>query len=255
MHVPENDAKSSIQVIARMMTLLDVLARSGKPMQLKDLAAQASLHSSTTHRILAIMVEYRLAERIVPGTYRLGIRLLELGNIVKSRLDARVEALPYMIALQQAAGETVNLSVREGDELVYVERAAPASALYAVQLTVTHAPLHATAAGKVFLASYTREAFAEYALRTGLPRCTASTRTEIGDLEGELDAVRRDGCAYDDGEAEVGIACIAAGVYDDANTLVAALSMCMRSDRLNRDWAGQVRQTAHDISRALGCRR
>src|SRR4029078_1641499 len=83
----EPNGKTSIQVIERMMDLLDALARSEEPVNLKRLANSTSLHPSTAHRIMNMMVEFRMVDRIEPGMYRLGIRLLELGNLVKSRIN------------------------------------------------------------------------------------------------------------------------------------------------------------------------
>ena len=114
--------KSSIQVIERMMSLMNALECHPTPVNLKQLASETKLHPSTAHRILAVMVQSRLVDRIEPGAYRLGIRLLDLGNLVKSRLSIRQEALPHMQVLHDELHETVNLSVRQGDEVVYVER-------------------------------------------------------------------------------------------------------------------------------------
>ena len=97
----ETNGKTSIQVIERMMDLLDALARNEEPVNLKRLANSTSLHPSTAHRILNMMVEFRMVDRIEPGTYRLGIRLLELGNLVKSRINLPREALPFMRRLHQ----------------------------------------------------------------------------------------------------------------------------------------------------------
>src|SRR6476619_8574517 len=95
------EVKSSIQVIDRMMRLLECIAHHSSPVNLKQLATETSLHPSTAHRILGVMVDSRLVDRIEPGTYRLGIRLLELGNLVKSRIGVRHEALPFMQQLHQ----------------------------------------------------------------------------------------------------------------------------------------------------------
>lgn len=249
------EAKSSIQVIARMMNLLDALARHTSPVNLKQLATQTELHPSTAHRILGVMVESRLVDRIEPGTYRLGIRLLELGNLVKSRISVRQEALPYMQQLHQELGETVNLSVRRDDEVVYVERTGPSNSMMrVVQIIGARAPLHITAVGKVFLAAEGPEKTIEYARRSGLPKYTENTCADQNALLRDLDEVRRQGYAYDEEEAEKGVSCIGAGIYNDEGRLVAGLSVSAPSDRLDKSWAPQVRQTAEKISRAIGFR-
>ena len=81
--------KTSIQVIERMMSLLDVLADLPDPVSLKVLAKNSGLHPSTTHRILAAMTSATIVERHESGSYTLGIRLLQLGNLVKSRINMR----------------------------------------------------------------------------------------------------------------------------------------------------------------------
>jgi DNA-binding IclR family transcriptional regulator len=201
------------------------------------------------------MVENRLVDRVEPGTYRLGIRLLELGNLVKSRISVRQEALPHMQQLHQELGETVNLSVRHDDEVVYVERAAASNSMMrVVQIIGARAPLHITAVGKIFLAQDGPERWMEYAQRTGLPRYTEHTLTDLPSLERTLDEVRRTGYAYDDEEAEKGVSCIGAGIYNDEGRLVAGLSVSAPSDRLDKAWAARVRQIADTISRAIGHR-
>ncbi len=80
----DNTAKSSIQVIDRMFTLLDALERHNAPVNLKQLAADTLLHPSTAHRILSAMVQNRMVERVEPGSYRLGARLRELGRLVQT---------------------------------------------------------------------------------------------------------------------------------------------------------------------------
>ena len=251
--MPQKKAKSPIQVIERMMNLLETLTGHSAPVNLKPLAIQTGLHPSTAHRILGVMVEYRLVDRIEPGTYRLGIRLLELGNLVKSRISVRQEALPYMQMLHQELGETVNLSVRHDDEVVHVERTAGGSSMIrVVQIIGGRAPLHITAAGKIFLAEDGPDNSKQYAQRTGLPMFTENTLTDPESLARELEKIRRQGYALDNEEAEKGVSCIGAGIYNDEGRLVAGLSVSAPSDRLNKAWAAQIKQTAEKISRAIG---
>jgi len=250
----EQEARSSIQVIDRMTSLLDALALHADPVSLKQLAAQTGLHPSTAHRILNVLVKSRVVGRVEPGTYRLGVRLLELGMLVKSRMSIRQEALPVMQELHQQLGETVNLSIRHGDEVVYIERASSAPQTVRVaQLIGARAPLHVTAAGKVFLAADGPEKCDEYAKRTGLARCTERSLTDPASLLKELDDVRALGYAFDNEEAEKGVSCAGAGVYGEDASLVAGLSVCAPADCFDKAWALQLKQAAGRISRALGC--
>src|ERR1700688_1023564 len=111
--------RTAIQVIDRMMSLLDVLAERSGSVSFKELAPATALHTSTAHRILNDMVVGRFVDRgEQAGSYRLGMRLLELGNLVKARLSVREAAIEPMRELHRRTGQTVNLSVRQGDEIV-----------------------------------------------------------------------------------------------------------------------------------------
>jgi DNA-binding IclR family transcriptional regulator len=248
-------ARHSIQVLERMMRLVDALAEANQPAALRHLAAATQLHPSTAHRILNVMVAEHIAERVEPGAYRLGMRLLELGNLVKSRISVREVALPPMRALHEATGETVNLSIRQGDEIVYVERAAGnRSLMRVVQLDGARAPLHITAAGKLFLLDEGANAIAAYAKRTGLKSYTRNSLGTVGALRRELDAAAKSGSARDDEEAEIGVRCVAAAIRDDSRKMVAGLSISAPAERMQAEWAEQVKTTARMISRTLGYR-
>lgn len=249
------ETKSSIQVIERMMKLLEVLAHYPDPVSLKQLAQDTGLHPSTAHRILGAMTHSGFVERPEAGAYRLGIRLLELGNIVKSRINIRPIALPFMQRLHAEIGESVNLGVRHDDEIVYVERTSSGrSSVRVVHLVGARAPLHSTAVGKLFLVEDGPQKVREYARRTGLPGFTPTSLTTLAALEKELDRVRRHGVAFDNEEIEQGLRCIAAPVRDDTGELAAGLSVSAPADRYNTDWVPIIKRAAADISRALGYR-
>jgi DNA-binding IclR family transcriptional regulator len=249
----EEERSNGIQVIERMMTLLDVLAASHAPVSLKQLAAQTGLHPSTAHRILATMTQSRLVERQDGGSYRLGIRLLELGHLVKTRINLREVALPHMLALHDELGEAINLGVRRDDQLVYIERTSSGRAkVRVVYLVGDSAPLHLTSVGKLFLADDGLEATRQYAKRTGLPGKTQYSLTTLQALEKDLDWVRRHELANDVEEAELGLRCVAAPIRDDEGTLVAGLSVSAPTERHKPEWAQMVARTAAAISRDLG---
>ena len=247
------EAKGSIQVIERMMALLDVLSQIEEPATLKILAQRTGLHPSTTHRILGVMCHARLAEHREDGTYALGIRLLELGSIVKSRIEIGAIARPFMQALHKEIGEAINLGIRDRDEIVYVERTSGGHSLVRVIYQVgSRAPLHLTSLGKLFLAAETPAGVQAYAERTGLPGKTVYSLTSFDALEKDLEKVRRTGIAYDVEEAEIGLRCIATPIIDSGGEIAAGLSISAPTDRQRYDWELQLRRTAENISRAIG---
>ncbi len=249
----EISSKTSIQVIDRMMNLIDVLSKSGSPVNLKELATLTDLHPSTAHRILNALAHYRVIDRVQAGSYRLGNRLLELGNITKTHIDIRKEAMPFMNELHHQIRETVNLSIREGDEMVYVERVtAEHSAIRVAHLVGAKAPLHVTAVGKIFLLEDGKNETLNYVKRNGLKVFTKNTIKDTKTLFSELEKIKSKSYAFDNEEAEPGVSCIGAGIYDDTGCLVAGLSISIPSHRLNRLWGKHVRATANKITHALG---
>jgi DNA-binding IclR family transcriptional regulator len=246
----------AIQVIERMMSLLDALSRKSESVSLKDLSQITGLHPSTAHRILNDLVLARMVDRTEPGSYQLGMRLLEMGNLVKARLNVRDAAAGPMRELHRLTGETINLSVRQGDEIVYVERTvSERSGMQVVRAIGGRAPLHLTSTGKLFLANDDIRAVRSYSMRTGLSGQTRNSITDLSRLEQELDDVRRRGFARDNEELELGVRCIAAGIHDDAGNLVGGLSISAPADRANDGWIQALTDTAKSISAALGYER
>ena len=246
-------AGPSIQVLERMFSLIDVLATKDSLSSLKDISEQTGLHPSTAHRILNDLVCGRYVDRPEPGQDRLGMRLLELGNFVKGRLNVRDAALKPMRDLHQLTQQPVNLSVRQGDEIVYIERAySERSGMQVVRAIGGRAPLHLTSVGKLFLAADDPNRVRAYATKTGLSGHTKNSITQLNALETELAKARQHGLARDNEELELGVRCMAAGIYDDQAKLIAGLSISAPADRLDEAWLPKLQATALQISQTLG---
>lgn len=243
----------AVQVLARSFAVLDVLAQSPGPVPLKVVSAQTGLHPSTAHRILNDLVSGRWVDRPEAGNYQLGMRLLELGNLVKARLDVRKAALGPMRELHRLTQQSVNLSMRQGDELVYIEhtRSEPLGT-QVVRAVGARAPLHLTSVGKLFLAQDEHQQVRSYAARSGLIGHTRHSITDMTTLERELSHVLALGTARDNEELEIGVRCMAAGIHDDQGTLVAGLSISAPADRLDERWLEPLRHAVKQISAALG---
>jgi len=245
--------KPTIQVFERMFLLVDILAKRSQSLNLKELSDLAGLHPSTTHRILSDLVLGRYVERPQAGVYRLGLRFLELGNLVKSRLDVREAALIPMRALHDKLGQPVSLSVRQGDSIVYIDRAySERSGMQVVRAIGGRAPLHLTSVGKLFLSLDTDEQLRSYGDRTGLKGQTPNSITTLELLKKELKLVAKAQSAYDTEELELGVSCIASSIYNDKGELIAGLSISAPTERLKTEWMITLQDTTATISAALG---
>jgi DNA-binding IclR family transcriptional regulator len=243
-----------IQVIDRAAALLDAIARYPEPVSLKVLGAEAGLHPSTAHRILASLADNGFVERDAAGHYRLGLRLLQLGVRLHGDVDVRALARPIMEALRDRLGETINLTIREGDQVVYIDKATPNRRIHVHHLIGARAPLHVTAVGKLMLAAGGEAAIRAYAERTNLPAYTRNTITGVERLISECGAALTQGYALDNQEAEMDVGCIGVLLTDATGRVAGGLSVSAPIERRQLDWIELLQTAARDLSEQLGAR-
>jgi len=245
-------ATTSIQVIDRAVQLLDAIATAGVPATLKILSAETGLHPSTAHRILNVLAAHGLVGRGDGGAWHLGRRLRELGSHVAVQADLRAEARPIMEALRDTLGETVNLTVPEGDEVVYIDRVISNRMMRVEQVIGSRAPLHVTAVGKLMLGESGDAAIDAYAGRTGLPAYTKKTLATPERLKSDIHRSVKRGYALDNEEAEPGVGCIGVLIRDASGQAVGGLSISAPIERRRSEWVGQMKDAGLALSRRLG---
>lgn len=243
---------SAIQVIDRSAILLEAISHYEDPVSLKILSAESGLHTSTAFRILGALIEAGFVEKDTAGHYSLGNKLVQLASRVRRGVDLREQALDTMEALRDDIGETVNLTVREGDEVVYIERVTSNRMMRVEQVIGSRAPLHVTAVGKLMLAELGEEFIHAYVSRTGLKAYTPHTITTEQDLLRVTRQIHTQGFAYDDEEAEEGVGCIGVLIYDSSKNVVAGLSISAPIERRKEEWVKLVKEAGKHISERLG---
>jgi DNA-binding IclR family transcriptional regulator len=182
----------------------------------------------------------------------LGRKLVQLAGKVKRGVDIRKEAIDVMQSLRDELGETVNLTVREGDEVIYIERVTPQRMMRVEQVVGSRAPLHVTAVGKLMLGELGDAFLRAYAARTGLPAYTGHTLAGVELLRDAVHAATADGYALDNEEAEEGVGCIGVLVHDGSGQVVAGLSVSAPIERRRDEWIALVKQAGRTISERLG---
>jgi len=249
--VKDAATQGGIQVIDRLCLILNAIASNGGNASLKIIAAETGLHPSTCFRILAAAASNGLVERNGAGHYQFGGQLAQWATLRRTGADLRELARPVMAWLRDQVEETVNLTRREGDEVVYIERATPKRMMRVEQVIGSRAPLHVTAVGKLMLGVAGQDSVKQYAARTGLPAYTPHTLTRTGLL---WSAVRRDlaaGYALDDEEAEIGVGCIGVLLRDRAGEVVGGLSISAPIERRQTEWIALIQDAAHRIEALL----
>ncbi|MFC6021271.1 IclR family transcriptional regulator [Plantactinospora solaniradicis] len=237
--------------LSRALSLLDAFDKGDGELTLTELADRAGLPKSTAHRLVGDLVKWRALER-TPNGLRLGMRLFELGHLVPSPRELRDIALPYLEDLHTTTRKTVNLAVRDGIDIVYVEK------LLAPNEPVPHSraggrlPMHCTALGKAILA-YSSPALLDEVVAAGLRRMTPKTIQDPKALRAELATVRERRIAYDVEESRIGLHCVAAPLFDRRGEIVAAVSVTgMQSRSTARNFAPAVLTASLSLSRQLG---
>lgn len=240
-----------VAAVERALAVLDVLAEGGE-LGTNEVARRTGINPSTVSRLLATLAAARLVEHVpLSGRYRLGLRLLELGNAVLARLDLRAVARPHLEALARETGETATLSAPGDPDAVTVDFVQSPSSVQSVARLGRPSVAHATATGKVMLAFGGRE------LPAG-PLCRFTERTITGRtvLAREIEAVRGRGWAQALEEREPDLNAVAAPVRSASGELAAILGVQGPASR----FAGErmeaavpaLLEHARAISRALG---
>lgn len=242
----------SIQVIERAANLLQAITANAESASLKILAAETGLHPSTAFRILASLIQVGWVERDTNGHYYIGHQVRKLASSMQRGGDLREEARSVMEQLCAEIGETINLTVREGDEVIYIERVSPKRMMRVEQVIGSRAPLHVTAVGKLMLGELGQAFIRAYSKRTGLKAYTQYTHSSLEQLLPEVARATADAYAYDNQEAEIGVGCIGVLIYNKAEEVVAGLSISAPIERRRDEWIALLQQAAASISSRLG---
>lgn len=256
---PERDGTGVLSSVRNAARVLTSFSTEERELGVSELARRLGLGKSTVHRLLVTLSgEGLLEQNPVTGRYRLGLRMYELGSLVSVHLDLHEAATTVLTELRNHTGETVQLAVLDGREVVYVDRLESPHTLRLFGRVGHRNQAHCTATGKALLA-HLPDADLD-ALLDGweLPAHTPYTITDSGRLRKELARVRRQGYAENANEAEAGVASVAAPVRDAAGGVVAALSVAGPAMRLDggsmRRFAGLAIEAADTVSRRLGWR-
>jgi IclR family transcriptional regulator, acetate operon repressor len=237
--------------VDKAFEVLEALAEHGR---LADIAAATGLPKATVHRILQVMVERGLARPTGDGGYVSGPRMLAVAGRVLHRIDLPAQVRPHLEELQRRTGRTVHLALLAGDEAVYAAKVEGDKPYRLASRVGMSLHLHCTSIGKAMLAAMADDEVAGLAARTGLPRRTPRTITDVDALLTDVAATRARGWAEDDEENEAGVCAAGAAVFDHAGRLVGGVSAATLSYDAapNGEVGPEVVVTARQISEDLG---
>jgi IclR family transcriptional regulator, KDG regulon repressor len=251
--------RGGIQSLERAFAILEEIAAHPEGIALAELCKSVGLHSSTTFHLVRTLVQLGFASQLPESRkYKIGRKLFSLaaGALDESELIAR--ATPMLELLSQYTGESAHFAIRSGDDVVIAAKTEGPGIFQMADRAGAVRPANATALGKVLLAALTPEQLDRYFARTPLQRFTPKTIVEREALLAELAEVRRDGIAFDDGEYNAEVRCVAVPVCDFLGRVAGAIGISGPMWRLSlqslHEKSRHVLHVANQLSGELGHR-
>ena len=242
-------------VVDRALSLLAAFDAGHTHLTLSELSRRSGIPASSALRLAGRLLEWGALERGADGRFSIGLRLWEVASLTPRGHGLRQVALPFMGDLEEVTRQHVLLAVREGEEVLLVERLSSHGAVAALYRPGGRMPLHSTGVGLVLLA-HAESAFQEEVLRQPLVHHPEKVPVSSAALRRTLAEIRRDGLATFRRGAPGPIVSVAAPVHDAQGRVVAALSVVVPAENAEPRLLGPaVRTAARGISRGLGARR
>ncbi len=230
----DDKQRSGVQSLARAFSILEEVARSRDGINLADLSRKVGLHNSTTFHLVKTMVSLGYIRQIKDDKrYRIGRPLFALAANALDEIEMVSLATPVLEDLSRETGESGHFAVPMGDSVVVIARTAGSGAFQLTERVGVVRPAHCTALGKVILAARKPDQLDGFFERAELIPVTPSSITDAGALRKNLDEVRQSGIAYDDGEFNSEVRCIAVPVRDFTGQIVGAIGISGPIWRLN----------------------
>ena len=249
--------RGGIQSLERAFAILEEVARNREGMNLSDLSKAVGLHNSTTFHLVKTMAQLGYISHVRDSKrYRIGAKLFTLAAGALEENSFLALATPVLETLTGDTGEAAHFAIRSGSDVVVIARTTGSGLLQMVDRTGAQRPAHATALGKVLIAALNDAQIRQFLGKQPLRRFTAKTIVEREALLREVDEVRRKGIAYDDGEFDAEVRCVAVPVRDFAGRVAGAIGISGAVWRLSlqalQSKSQQVREAARLLSMQLG---
>jgi IclR family acetate operon transcriptional repressor len=241
------DRAGGVQSLERAFDLLERMADAGGEVGLSELSGTSGLPLPTIHRLMRTLVDCGYVRQQPNRRYALGPRLIRLGESASRLLGTW--ARPCLAELVDATGETANMALLDGDEVVYVAQVPSRHSMRMFTEVGRRVLPHSTGVGKALLAQVPPEQVRALLGRTGMPAATERTITDPDVFLAELDRIRGLGYAVDDSEQEVGVRCLAVAVPDSPTA--AAISISGPAGRLTEAATEKIVPVLHDVAREL----
>lgn len=249
---------SNVQSLERALNLLDKLSEYPNGIQIVRLSEQVNLTKSTTHRLLATLINMNYVVKD-PETdkYKLGLQPLFLARNLLNNLDVVSIAKPHLENLAKEVNETIHLCIEDNNEIVYIDKIESNQTIRMYSRIGSRAPMYCTAVGKVLLSDMDHDQLEESVSKMDFIPKTQTTITSKEELYQEINLIKEQGYALDNSENEEGLTCIASPIFNHQGKIVASFSVSGPSNRVTMDFINntlieKVKVYSKKISENLG---
>jgi len=248
-----------VQSLTRALSILNAIGYSPSGLKLTEIARELGLAPSTTHRLLTTLQEEKYVQFDRDASrWQIGIQAFVTGNGFLSSRDLVTVARPYMRRMMEENGETVNLAISEGDDVIYMAQVESREMMRVYSKPGNRVPLHCSGVGKAMLMLMEEKDIDRIFKFAGLPKLTEKTLLDVDSLKTELKMSQKRGFATDDEEHAIGLRCVASVIYDEYAEPYAALSISGPAARISTarllELGETVKQFSANITAALGGR-
>jgi IclR family acetate operon transcriptional repressor len=244
----ESAKNGGVQSVGRVLDLLEIVGDAGGEIGLSELAAKSGLPLPSIHRLVRTLVQRGYMRQLANRRYALGARLVPLGQVAGSMLGAWAQ--PVLTELVDALGESANLAVLDHDAVMYIGQVPSRHTMRMFTEPGRRVPAHCTGVGKALLSQLPDDMARELLARTGMPAATPNTITDPDAMLAELDKIRREGHAMDEGEQEIGVRCVAVAIPGERAR--AAISVSGPSTRMTETLVGAAVPALLETAGAFG---
>ncbi len=248
-----------VQSVERTLTIVELLSDYNDGLGITDISNGVELHKSTVHRLLGTLI-YKgyVTQDTDTNKYRLTLKFYEIGNKRVENIGILEASKPYTKALMQSINEVVHLVVRDGIDIVYVDKVEANNTIRMASRIGKRCPMYCTSVGKAMLANMSDLEVSKIWAQSEIIKLTDNTIVDFDELKKALEIIKNDGYAEDDEENEIGVRCIGAPVFNREGGIEGAISVSGPAVRVTKDKvkeiAEEVKKYAMLISNELGYR-
>ncbi len=246
-----------VQSVDRALSILEILSNNPDGMGIKEISEGVSLHKSTVHRLLATLIEKKyVKQNHKTNKYMLTFKMFEIGNRMANSINLVDVAKPYLKELVDITGEVVHLVVRDGNEIIYIDKIEPNNTLRMYSRIGKRIQMYCTAVGKSMMAYMDDSEIKEIWNNSDVKQITPKSIVDFDKYMKIINDVRKEGYALDEEENEIGIRCIGASILDYKNEVCAAISISGPTNIFTLEkidtYSKLIKEVAEKISEEIG---